>query len=129
MYNWREKVKTWLFIRYMWNLTRKWQIDTSEVDFNVQSKKTCQIKGFKFSSSWDTRAVWREKSKPWRFHEKKVLFKWTISLNLDFHNANASVFPSLSYKIRHLPLGLTPSWYRDVFYKNNSGRLKHYHSV
>ena len=55
---------------------------------------------------------------------------WHFKKNCtNFHNANASVFPSLSYKIRHLPLGLTPSWYRDVFCKTNSGRPKHYHSV
>ena len=31
--------------------------------------------------------------------------------------------------MRHLPLGLTPSWYRDAFYKTKSERPKHYHSA
>ena len=64
-----------------------------------------------------------------RFHGKKLHFKWTISLNLDFHNAIASVFRTLSYKMCHSPLGLMPSWYRDAFYKTKSERPKHYRIV
>ena len=41
----------------------------------------------------------------WILHEDKLI-QCQIKA-VDFHNVNASVFPSLSYKIRHSPLGKT----------------------
>ena len=69
-----------------------------------------------------------ERKHNWRCPKATLISPRFKCLNVDIFTMLMLRSFGLCLKMRHSPLGLTPSWYHDAFYKTKSERPKHYHN-